>query len=340
MTKYLTIDERQNLLSAHKKERDKRIADRIKVVLLLDDGYSYEEISKILFVDDSTVRRHQSDYEQTRELKLNHKGSEPILTKKEESCLSEHLENNLYTKVKEIVAYVESRFKKKLSVSGMYRWLKRNKFTYKKPKLTPYDPKIEDQLAFIESYKKTLNDAAIEGDIVLFGDVVHPTQQTRPSYGWVKKGKEKLLEVKSGRKRSNIMGAIQLEDMDLTYQDFETINAQSTISFFKKLEDKYIKKRKIHLILDRAGYFTAREVAEYLKTSRIKVHYLPPRSPNLNAIERFWKVMHEHVSNNRVYNNFKDFKDELFNFLDNTVKKIIPQLISSVSDNFKVRKII
>ncbi|CAO5681066.1 MAG: hypothetical protein HEEMFOPI_01851 [Holosporales bacterium] len=99
MKKYLTIDERQNLLSSHKKERDKRIADRIKVVLLFDDGYSYEEISKILFVDDSTVRRHQRDYEQTRELKLNHKGSEPILTKKEESSLSEHLENNLYTKV-------------------------------------------------------------------------------------------------------------------------------------------------------------------------------------------------------------------------------------------------
>ncbi|CAO4841804.1 MAG: hypothetical protein FADNKDHG_01107 [Holosporales bacterium] len=106
MKKYLTIAERQKLLSAHKKERDKRIADRIKVVLLLDDGYSYVEISKILFVDDSTVRRHQSDYEQTRELKLNHKGSEPILTKEESSCLSKHLENNLYTKVKEIVSYV------------------------------------------------------------------------------------------------------------------------------------------------------------------------------------------------------------------------------------------
>ncbi|CAO4843181.1 MAG: hypothetical protein FADNKDHG_01203 [Holosporales bacterium] len=75
----------------------------------------------------------------------------------------------------------------------MYRWLKRNKFTYKKPKLTPYDPKIEDQLAFIESYKKTLNDAAIEGDIILFGDAVHPTQQTRPSYGWVKKGEGKTF---------------------------------------------------------------------------------------------------------------------------------------------------
>ncbi|CAO4843172.1 MAG: hypothetical protein FADNKDHG_01202 [Holosporales bacterium] len=58
------------------------------------------------------------------------------------------------------------------------------------------------------------------------------------------------------------MGAIHLEDMDLTYQDFETINAQSTISFFNKIENKYPAKRKIHLILDRAGYFTASEVTE------------------------------------------------------------------------------
>ena len=34
----LTKEERTTLLSQHKSERDKRIADRIKVVLLHDDG--------------------------------------------------------------------------------------------------------------------------------------------------------------------------------------------------------------------------------------------------------------------------------------------------------------
>lgn len=36
-----------------------------------------------------------------------------------------------------------------------------------------------------------------------------------------------------------------------------------------------------------------KKLEEYLKTSKIQVHYLPPYSPNLNPIERLWKVMRE-----------------------------------------------
>ena len=56
----------------------------------------------------------------------------------------------------------------------------------------------------------------------------------------------------------------------------------------------YPHAKKIHLIWDQAGYHICREVQEFLKTSRIKIHYLPPRSPNLNPIERLWKIMHEY----------------------------------------------
>ena len=40
MTKFLSEVERDILLAQHKKERDKRIADRIKVVLLYDDDWT------------------------------------------------------------------------------------------------------------------------------------------------------------------------------------------------------------------------------------------------------------------------------------------------------------
>ena len=38
------------------------------------------------------------------------------------------------------------------------------------------------------------------------------------------------------------------------------------------------------------------------------LHILPPYSPNLNPIERVWKVMNEHVRNNEVFSSFKKFK--------------------------------
>ena len=134
------------------------------------------------------------------------------------------------------------------------------------------------------------------------------------------------------------MGALNLECMSFFYQDFETINSQATIKFFKKLEEGYPNARKIHWILDNAGYFTRDEVTKYLETSRIKVHYLPPRCPNLNPIERLWKIMHEYVSNNKVYGKFKDFKAALFGFFDTTLAKITEILVSRIMDNFHLIK--
>ena len=124
--------------------------------------------------------------------------------------------------------------------------------------------------------------------------------------------------------------------MQLVYKDYDTINGTSAVDFLKKIEASYPNNKTIHLIWDRAGYHISSEVAEYLKTSKVTVHFLPPRSPNLNAIERLWKVMHEHVSNNKVYAKFADFKKALFEFFDSTLPRIAHLLIDTITDNFRV----
>ncbi len=337
MKKFLETSERQELLNLHKKERDKRTADRIKVALLYDDGLTLTEIAKVLFIDEASVSRHLGAYLEEQRLTPAHKGSNPMLNSAESAALAAHLEDNLYTKVKEIQVYILKTYSKSLAMTTVYNWLKHNKFTYKKPKLVPANPNIEAQKAFVEEYETLMNQIAFTNDVVLFGDSVHPSQQTRTSYGWVKKGKDRLLEVKSGRKRVNLMGALNLEDMGFVYKDYETINGLSAVDFLKKIEARYPDQdQTIHLIWDGAGYHTCLEVQEYLKTSRIKVHYLPPRSPNLNAIERLWKIMHEHISNNRTYEKFKDFKKALFEFFDSTMGNIKDILVSRITDNFHI----
>ncbi|MBX3709085.1 MAG: helix-turn-helix domain-containing protein [Gammaproteobacteria bacterium] len=63
MEKIFTARKREKLIQHHRKERDKRICDRIKAVLAYDDGYSYSEIARILLLDDETIRRHIEDYQ-------------------------------------------------------------------------------------------------------------------------------------------------------------------------------------------------------------------------------------------------------------------------------------
>ena len=335
MNKILTKEERSKLLLQHKTERDKRIADRIKVVLLSDDNWSAESIAEALFIDDATVRRHLNSYKEEKRIELNHKGSEPFLTKHESELLSVHLEEECYVKAKDIQAYISNAYNKNLSVPTITLWLKNNNFTYKKPKLVPKaDPELQKQ--FIAYYEQLLNKASIDNTPVLFGDGVHPSQQTRPAFGWIKKGKDKVIEVNSARKRLNIIGAINLEDMKFEYQDFKTINGAATIEFLVKLENAYPKAARIDLILDNAGYNKSQEVVNFLKSSRVHVHFLPPRSPNLNAIERLWKIMHEHVSNNMVYLKFQDFKKAIFEFFDSSMPLMFDTLVSRITDNFRV----
>lgn len=266
----------------------------------------------------------------------NHKGSDPKLTKEESQALSEHLESKTYLKIKEIQAYVEERFQKKFGISTLYDWLNTHGFSYKKPKLIPKNINPAFQKMFIESYEKLMNEASLEGEPVLFGDSVHPSQQVRPSYGWIKRGKDKPIETTGARKRVNLMGVLNLETMTFGYQDFETINSEAAVEFLKKVEEMYPYAKKIHLIGDQAGYHTGQIVKEFLKTSCIKVHYLPPRSPNFNPIERLWKIMHEYVSNSRTYEKFKDFKESLFRFFDHILPNIKEILISRITDNFQI----
>lgn len=81
MYKILTEADRVQLVLQHRTERDKKVADRIKVVLWYDSGWSAEKIAEALFIDDATVRRHLNTYKEEQRVHLNYKGSEPILTK-------------------------------------------------------------------------------------------------------------------------------------------------------------------------------------------------------------------------------------------------------------------
>lgn len=67
----------------------------------------------------------------------------------------------------------------------------------------------------------------------------------------------------------------------------------------------------------------------------IKLHFLPPYSPNLNHIERLWKVMNEKVRNNRFFKGAKDFKEAINHFFDDLLPSIGNDLNGRINDNFQ-----
>jgi transposase len=107
---------------------------------------------------------------------------------------------------------------------------------------------------------------------------------------------------------------IDMIDHNIIIQENVMLNAAATIKFFQKIESAYPHKSKIHIFCDNARYYRNKQVTEYLKRSKILLHFLPPYSPNLSPIERLWKWMKERVIYNVYYDAYEDFKDAVMGF--------------------------
>lgn len=334
MKNFLSSTERDSLKAKHRKEPNRRIADRFKAILLSDKGWTYRRIAEALLIDEQTVGTHVDEYRDSKKLTLSCRGSLPKLDKMQTAQLVAHIEGTTYLTVQEICAYVLKTYGVSYTVPGMTAWMHSNGFSYKKPKATPAKADPVRQKAFIEFYEALLTTTP-EDEVILFGDGVHPTMATKVTYGWIKTGCEKPIKTTASRTRMNLMGALNLESMAVTIGQHETIDSAAMEKFFDQLKVDYPKSTTIHLILDQGPYNKSIATTKSAKERGIKLHYLPPYSPNLNPIERLWKVMNEYCRNNQFFTSAKQFRQTIWDFFDNKWPEISHKMIDRINDNFQ-----
>lgn len=337
MSNFLSSSEETYLRSQHRLEKNRRVADRMKAVLLSHKGWSHVRIAEALFLDDETVARHIREYQESEKLHLDSGVSYSKLSAEQSEELIQHLSQEVYVKVEEICSHVLSHYGVNYTVPGMTSWLHSHGFSYKKPKGSPAKANPLDQLNWIGFYED-LQNTTPEDEPIEFGDGVHPTMATKISYGWIRTGTDKLISTTGSRTRMNLMGSINLEDMGVTIQDYETLNSESMGHHFDLLRAKYPDAPRIHLILDQGRYNTSQETKEAGQNKGIVIHYLPTYSPNLNPIERLWKVMNEYVRNNRYFENAKEFRRSILDFFKITWPKIARDMTDRINDNFQCLK--
>jgi len=335
----LSLQQREEIKRLHRGCSKRKFADKLKALLLLDKGFSCMEVGDILLLDDDTIRKYRDQYLSHGASSLlsdNNKGTLPYLDASQLKLLEEHLTENTYAESKGIVDWIVKKFAVNYTSSGITSLLKRLGFVYKKPVLTPSKADVEKQEKFVQDYE-VLKENLAKNDQIYFVDGVHPQHNTIANYGWIKKGKTKLLKTNNGRQRTNINGAINLETKQVLYVEDERINAQTMITLLQQIL-KEQQHGKIHIILDNARYYHALLVKAFLKDNpRIIFHFLPPYSPNLNIIERLWKILKRNVVYNKFYQKFADFKAAVFNFFENKVWTQ-KQFENILSDNFQIIK--
>ena len=124
----LTSEEIKALQVRHKQERDGRVRDRIKAVLLRAKGWSQVQIAEALLIRPETVHEHLQDFIQNKKLKPDNGGSQSLLDSAQTQGIIQHLEEYSYTKVSDICAYVHDVYGVQFTVSGMTKWLHHKEF--------------------------------------------------------------------------------------------------------------------------------------------------------------------------------------------------------------------
>ncbi len=332
MYKFLDKDSRQELIDELKIERSRRYADRIRVILLLDDNKTYKNICDYLFLDEGTIANYKKRYREgglegliiddykTRRTKLN---------EFQELELTDYIEAGTFLSIKQTVTFIKNKYKVKFSISGCTNLLHRLGFSYKKTKGVPGKAKKDFQEEFIEMYNALDPDAN-----VYFGDATHPLHNTVLASCWIKTGEEKEVFTNSGRGRVNIFGAVNVKNQDIITRSYDTINQVSVCDFLKALRARNADAEEtIYFILDNGPSNKALRVRELAKELNIEIIFLPAYSPNLNPIERLWKFFKKKVLYNQYHEKLKDFKNACSSFFRG-IRKYKNELKSLLTDNF------
>ena len=147
--------------------------------------------------------------------------------------------------------------------------------------------------------------------------------------GYIYGKTRRFIKTFSGRKRYNVLGALNFVTKKVTVVANDTyITAAEVCEMLWRVAAEYAGK-PVHIVLDNARYHKCMIVTSLAQQLGIELHYIPPYSPNLNLIERLWKHVKSRLRS-KYYDQFDDFKDTIDSIVEDTdkgSKELIDKLI-------------
>ncbi len=144
-----------------------------------------------------------------------------------------------------------------------------------------------------------------------------------------------FIKTSPGRQRYSVLGAIDSHSHEIISVTTDgTVSAPLVTQLLDKIRAAH-PDAPITLVLDNARYQRCKEVAQHAAIKDIELLYLPAYSPNLNLIERLWKLTKKKCLTNKHYRNFSDFRDAIDGCLNRMANDYLPELKSLITLNFE-----
>lgn len=316
-----------------------RVRQKMEVLWLKSQGLPNQEIAKLSGVSDNTMRSYFYEYlqgglKELAEFKIYKPQSELM---KFEKILKKHFDKNPPTTIKEAQAVIEKLTGIKRCETQIRNFLKKMGMRLLKVGQIPAkaDPKQQK-----ESKKNILEPRLKEAKkgtrIVFFVDAAHLVMGGFLGFVWCRS--RKFIQTPSGRKRFNVLGALNALTKEVIAVTNDTyINSESVCELLENLKQQHPDK-PITLFLDNAKYQQCHKVKERARQLGIELLFLPPYSPNLNLIERLGKWLKKKCLYSKYYEKFEDFKIAIFTTLQRSHTDYKKELSSLLTFKFQIIK--
>lgn len=235
----------------------------------------------------------------------------------------------------EAAARIESHTGIKLSDSQAGRIMKRLGMKYQKSAAVPGKADPQLQFDFLnEELLPRLEEAQKGERRVFFVDAAHFVMGAFLGMIWA--FARVFVPTGSGRQRYNVLGAVETRDHDfVSVRTTGSINAETICELITQVAASY-PEDEITLVMDNARYQRNAKVTELAESIGIELLYLPSYSPNLNLIERVWKLVKSKCLRNRYHESFAGFTAAIDEFIDSLAGENRELLRSLITENFQM----
>ena len=325
--KHLSHEQRERLLKILKEHENPFVREKVLILLLMNDGKTYHEISDFLGIAYPTVAYwavHGDPDNLESFLDGRREGNYRKATQDYENLLLEVIDKEpeeygyefgRWTGAR-LATYLEKVTGIKLSGSQVRRILERKKYVYLWAKYSLEDKQNpEKRKIFKEKLTEYLriSRATPERLQVWFWDESGFSLRVIRRKIWGKKGQRKKVTGQRRRGRVNIMGGLRYHEKkrinfvikkgnaDVFYEQLKLLNdflLQEWIEQGNKSESFQDCSAKIVIILDNASFHKRKDILEKIEAEmpNIILEFLPAYSPDYNLIELVWHSAKEYIA--------------------------------------------
>jgi len=314
------------------------VQKRMHSVYLIANNFQHKSVAEILDRHPNTITHDIKRYklEGIEGLKRVNYGTNKSELDTHESSIKEIFELKPPKSVNEARERIKDLTGIERCPTQIHAFLKRIGMKYLKTGHVPAKADREKQKQWLKDDLNPVLDKAKQSKAhVLFLDAAHFVLGPFLCCVWC--FQRIFIKSPAGRKRINVLGAINALTQEIHFMSNQTyINANTIVEFLYQLRIYYFDGKPIYIILDNARYQHCYLVRSIAGLINIHLVFLPTYSPNLNIIERLWKFVKKKCLYAKYYESFELFKKAILTTMKKTNTEYQSEIKSLMTLNFQL----